>query len=219
MFIMKLKPEFFDQVKSGKKIYEVRIYDEKSYILVKANSTDITNIIIPDKYNGFPVTEIEDSAFKDCILLKNVVIPNSILKIGSESFYCCESLESIIVPDSVIYIGEAAFDRCKSLNNIVLGKNLTILENVLFGICTSLKNIVIPNGIKTIEESVFFACQNLQSVTIPNTITSIKDGAFFYCISLKDVYFLGSKKEWEQIVIGPFNGNLTEANIHYIDNE
>lgn len=29
MFIMKLKPEFFDQVKSGKKIYEVRLHDEK----------------------------------------------------------------------------------------------------------------------------------------------------------------------------------------------
>lgn len=29
MFIMKLKPEFFDQVKSGKKIYEIRLHDEK----------------------------------------------------------------------------------------------------------------------------------------------------------------------------------------------
>ena len=29
MYIMKLKEEFFDQVKSGKKIYEVRLYDEK----------------------------------------------------------------------------------------------------------------------------------------------------------------------------------------------
>lgn len=29
MFIMKLKPEFFEQVKSGKKIYEVRLHDEK----------------------------------------------------------------------------------------------------------------------------------------------------------------------------------------------
>ena len=29
MFIMKLKSEFFDQVKSGKKIYEVRLNDEK----------------------------------------------------------------------------------------------------------------------------------------------------------------------------------------------
>ena len=29
MFIMKLKPEFFDQVKSGKKTYEVRLHDEK----------------------------------------------------------------------------------------------------------------------------------------------------------------------------------------------
>ncbi|MBE5736026.1 MAG: ASCH domain-containing protein [Clostridiales bacterium] len=29
MFIMKMQGEFFDQVKSGKKIYEVRLYDEK----------------------------------------------------------------------------------------------------------------------------------------------------------------------------------------------
>ena len=29
MFIMKLDAQFFDQVKSGKKIYEVRLYDEK----------------------------------------------------------------------------------------------------------------------------------------------------------------------------------------------
>ena len=29
MYIMKLKEEFFDQMKEGKKIYEVRLYDEK----------------------------------------------------------------------------------------------------------------------------------------------------------------------------------------------
>lgn len=29
MFIMKLDAPFFDQVKSGKKIYEIRLYDEK----------------------------------------------------------------------------------------------------------------------------------------------------------------------------------------------
>ena len=29
MYIMKMKEEFFDKVKSGQKIYEVRLYDEK----------------------------------------------------------------------------------------------------------------------------------------------------------------------------------------------
>ena len=29
MFIMKLRPEFFEQVRSGKKIYEIRLNDEK----------------------------------------------------------------------------------------------------------------------------------------------------------------------------------------------
>lgn len=29
MFIMKLKPEYFDLIKSGKKVYEVRLLDEK----------------------------------------------------------------------------------------------------------------------------------------------------------------------------------------------
>ena len=29
MFIMKLRPEFFEQIRSGKRIYEIRLNDEK----------------------------------------------------------------------------------------------------------------------------------------------------------------------------------------------
>lgn len=45
----------------------------------------------------------------------------------------------------------------------------------------------------------FANCTQLTSVTIPKSVTSIKEGAFSGCTKLKDVYFAGSKAEWEKI--------------------
>jgi len=33
MFIMKVKPEYFDKIKAGKKIYEIRLLDDKRKLL------------------------------------------------------------------------------------------------------------------------------------------------------------------------------------------
>lgn len=54
MFIMKLKPEFFDLIKSGKKEYEVRLNDEKR------QKVSVGDRIIfkkePDLFDGVIVT-------------------------------------------------------------------------------------------------------------------------------------------------------------------
>ena len=34
MFVMKIQEDFFEQIKSGKKVYEVRIYDESMHKIV-----------------------------------------------------------------------------------------------------------------------------------------------------------------------------------------
>ncbi len=67
-----------------------------------------------------------------------------------------------------------------------------------------------------IEESTFSACYSLESITIPNTLKNIADFAFSYCEDLADVYFLGSKVEWKNIIIGS-NNCLADAIIHCAD--
>ncbi|MBQ6600117.1 MAG: fibronectin type III domain-containing protein, partial [Clostridia bacterium] len=57
------------------------------------------------------------------------------------------------------------------------------------------------------------------SVIIPNSVESIGERAFSGCDQLKDVYYLGTEKQWKKISINSYNENLTEATIHYHKHE
>ena len=57
-------------------------------------------------------------------------------------------------------------------------------------------------------------------IGIPVSVTSIEDYAFYNCTSLKDVYYSGTREEWEQIAIGSVaNELLLNATIHYNSSE
>lgn len=61
--------------------------DGESYILCGIGEAITPDIIIPSVYNGKPVTEISDSAFRECKVINSVIIPESVVKIGSYAFY------------------------------------------------------------------------------------------------------------------------------------
>jgi hypothetical protein len=63
---------------------------------------------------------IADSAFGGCSRMTNIVIPDSVTRIGSYAFEDCSSLTSVVIPDNVTTIGNYAFDGCSSLENITL---------------------------------------------------------------------------------------------------
>lgn len=63
------------------------------------------------KEKEYIVTSIGDKAFQ----YKNVVsviIPNTVVSIGSRAFYHCQDLISISIPNSVTTIGSYAFSAC-----------------------------------------------------------------------------------------------------------
>ncbi len=66
-------------------------------------------LVIPSKYEGLPVTEIEKNAFMECENLVSVEIPNSITKIGSSAFAECVNLSAVNIPNSVTEIGDTVF--------------------------------------------------------------------------------------------------------------
>ena len=57
----------------------------------------------------------------------------------------------------------------------------------------------------------------MTSVTISESIKSIGGGCFQWCKSLSDVYYLGTKAQWEVINIGENNGYLLNAKIYFRD--
>lgn len=58
------------------------------------------------------VKVIGNKAFRLCISLTNIEIPDSVINIGSWAFENCSSLRNINIPNSVTTIGGNAFSGC-----------------------------------------------------------------------------------------------------------
>ncbi len=97
---------------------------------------------------------ILDESFKNCNLLSNVELPNTIEVIGKRAFGDCILLGSIELPSSLIRIEEYAFYGCSSLENIIIPSNLNSIGPYAFSNCNSLKNINLPKSIKTYTDSI-----------------------------------------------------------------
>lgn len=61
-------------------------------------------------------------------------------------------------------------------------------------------DIILPE-IGLIREGTFEGCKNLRRITMPKRVKEIKRNAFDGCDSLEDVYYEGTREEWEKIVI------------------
>lgn len=74
-------------------------------------------ITIPSKYKGKKVKGIGPGAFKNCVSVESIDIPDGIEYIDFEAFSGCINLSSISIPQSVREIGYA-FEGCQNLTSI-----------------------------------------------------------------------------------------------------
>ena len=194
----------------------------------------LSGIELPDS-----VTSIGDSAFFCCESLTSIKIPNSVTSIGDYAFHSCESLTSIEIPNSITSIGDSVFSDCIGLTSIEIPNSVTSIGNSVFFDCTGLTSIEIPNSITSIGDHAFSDCTGLTSIEIPNSVPSIGFGAFYGCTeltsigipcsvtsiegcafsdctNLTDVYYSGTKEQWNEIYISSeSNDDLKNATIHY----
>ena len=147
----------------------------------------VLNVEIPDIYKGLPVTSIGEEAFRGCVFLTSIEIPDSIISIPYRAFCSCHSLTNITIPDSVTIIGEEAFDNCESLTSIEIPDSVTSIGGLAFDGCSSLTSITIPDSVTSIGDYAFRGCSSLTSIEIPDSVTSIGAKAFDNCESLTSV--------------------------------
>ena len=76
-----------------------------------------------------------------------------------------------------------------------------------------LKHLIIDKSITSIGVGVFMPCYRLTSITIPDSVTSIGEDAFSGCSRLNEVFYRGTKKQWNSIDISDGNGYLLNADI------
>lgn len=173
-------------------------------IRYKGTAADVT---IPSRYKGKPVTMIDHAAFHNSAVT-SVTIPDSVTSIHDSAFAYCSSLTNISIPNSVTAIGSFAFEGCTKLESITLPSSLLTISEFLFYDCSQLTTIHIPDSVSSIRQYAFYNCGKLKTIRIPVSVTSIGSYAFDDCPSSMTVTYSGSKKQWDAITKGSYNGVL-----------
>lgn len=181
-------------------------FDPTTGMITGYNGTD-TVVVIPSKINGVTVETIGHAAFERSAVT-SVTIPDSVTFISDSAFAYCSSLTNISIPNSVTAIGSFAFEGCTKLESITLPSSLLTISEFLFYDCSQLTTIHIPDSVSSIRQYAFYNCGKLETIRIPVSVTSIGSYAFDDCPSSMTVTYSGSKKQWDAITKGSYNGVL-----------
>ena len=136
---------------------------------------------------------IENSAFKECTALEEVILPDTLRRIGINTAisgvgaFSNTNLKTIILPQNVNFLGPYSFEFCSNLRKVKLSDKITTIHNSTFSNCRSLSDIKLPASLLRIEENAFCNCKVLRSVHIPMGTRQIGRQAF-YNTSLAEIY-------------------------------
>ena len=152
-----------------------------------------SDIIIPEKVNGFLVLGIGFSAFKGNTLVESISLPNSIVFIDDYAFSGCTNLKNINIPNSVTKWGTNIVSNNDALNCTIkdnikyLGNDETPYLVCVGGIGKEFTEISLTDSTKYISQHAFAWNSYLSCVEMPNTVEYIDDGAFFDCSRLENI--------------------------------
>ena len=170
----------------GRKICRMKDYDQDGNGEPPWNKKyrgNITSVIVL-----YGVSNIGGRAFRCCINLKRVKLPDTIKRIGSCAFEWCGKLKSILISNSLTSIGGSAFGGCTALHSFAFPDSVTSIGGKAFYECESLTSIIIPESVTYIGVRAFDRCFSLRSVTIPDSNITIDRRAFSICPRLKTVF-------------------------------
>ena len=178
--------------------------DKTSYYVVGYEGT-VTDIVIPDTYEGLPVTTIASwtemngcvfttvGAFSNNTKITSVIIGKNVEYISGEAFANCTNLKKVVIPDSVRSIssfGEGAFFGCTSLSEIIISDNVEeIGSRAFYNTAYYNDESNWTDGVLYIGNHLYKSQDIIGSYTVRAGTKTIADSAFYSCGKLTEIIF------------------------------
>lgn len=201
---------------------EYKIVNNEVIITKYTDSTQRTQITVPDEIEGKPVTEIADFSLFNSESLKTIFIGKNVSKIGEWSMTNNQGLTEFVVDEEneyfcsvdgvlfskdmkkIIYYPPAKdieFNKLGEAQNTTqydIPDGVEIIGTKAFYKCYYIENISIPESVKSIEEKAFHRTSALTELTLSNNLEFIGKDAFAYCDKLEIVTIPKSVKEIDE---------------------
>ena len=190
--------------------YDVLNHEAKHIVITGVDGPLPEQLTIPSKINGYEVKEIGWNAFENREEIKELTIPEGVVRICGYAFLNCVNLQTVTLPDSVRFIeegaflgcsslktvslpqleflGESAFEECAALESVTFTGPVHRIDNFAFASCATLPEIELPEGCESIGVQVFFGCSSLKTVSFPDSLHGIEELAFEDCTALEALH-------------------------------
>lgn len=169
--------DLLDKFADPEPTLEFTLLDDGTYSVSKGGLGFKKEIVIPESYEGKPVTQIAPSGFRSASLTK-ITIPDSITVIGTSAFAGCTAVKEIVLPPNITAIPNNAFEDCIYLERLTIPAKVTAIGDAAFKGCIALTSFTVPEGVTAIGSSAFFGCKKLETLSLPSTLKTVGNDAF-----------------------------------------
>ena len=168
------------------------------------------------------VDSVPQSTFMNTAI-ENIIIPNTASYVGKNAFRNCTALKTVVFEENsnCTLIQSYAFGGCSSLTSITGCVAVESIEANAFNGCTSLKEYEFSDANKEFSSALFykspiecakigpnvtvvpksiFQYSMIKKIYISNSVVEIQSAALHSCNSLTDIYYDGTKEEWNTII-------------------
>lgn len=147
------------------------------------NKSIVTEIVVPDEYEGVPVTAINEFAGVNLEYVTKITIGKNVKEIDDWAFGNSKKITFFDIDDENPYLCD--------VDGVIYTKDMKTLlfyppsggpvqtEQDADGNEIKTSSYVIPEGVETIRSKAFYKCLNLTEITLPSTLKSIEEKAFF----------------------------------------
>lgn len=192
------------------------------------NKSTVTKIVIPDEYEGVPVTKIADFAATNLEYVTEFYIGKNVKEIDTwalennqhiAEYKVDEANEYFCSIDGVIYTKDMKtivfFPPAKEGEYEILDGVETIRTKAFYK-CGKVTKITLPETVKSIEEKVFFRCGEMAEINLPSNLEFIGKDAFSYCTALTEINIPESVKQIDEYAF--YNcTNLLTVNVNNVE--
>ena len=155
---------------------------------ILSNTYEAANTFKPEttysKYiDGFNNKIIQQRAYKDSTIKKQLDFDDDIILINHEAFYNSNFIGQLILPKKLKRLGLGCFSGCKGLTgDLVIPNAVTDIEAFCFDECVNMKGrLILNNKLTKINQYTFGNCGFTGELIIPDNITVIGYAGFAYC--------------------------------------